>query len=381
MFRLRPLLNRNTITIFQLSLSPTPKCYPFLKPHPYPSSISLKCFSTTSHQQPFIISYLTNNCGFSPQAALKASKNLYFDTSQKPDSVIAFFRDHGFSLPQIHNIIGRIPNLLVCNPIKRVLPKFEFLAPKGASPSDIVTMVTRSPRFLRSSLENHIIPAFELVRRFFPSDRRAIVCVIACPSSIVDPRLEQNVNLLLEFGVSPSNIRYLLCTRTSILCSAILRKVMEEIKGLGFDPSKINFIVALLAERAVTKSQWDAKVDTLKTWGWSEDAISHAFKKDPCFMIRSTDKLNAVMSFWIRQLGWDPSPLLAFPILFGYSLEKRLIPRASVVQYLLSKGLMKNGASLATPFRISDELFLQRFVNCFEKEEASRLLRLYQGGC
>lgn len=154
---------------------------------------------------------------------------------------------------------------------------------------------------------------------------------------------------------------------------------MEEIKGLGFDTSKYNFCVALLAKRAISKSQWDAKVDALKSWGCSEEVIFEAFKRQPNFMLRSPDKLNAVMRFWVEELGWDPSLLLAAPDLFGFSIEKRFIPRASVVKDLLSNGLMKKDASLVTPFYLSDELFLQRYVKRFEDEEASRLLKLYQG--
>ncbi|KAL5065417.1 hypothetical protein RYX36_027154, partial [Vicia faba] len=153
---------------------------------------------------------------------------------------------------------------------------------------------------------------------------------------------------------------------------------MEEIKELGFDPSKYNFYVALLVKRAISKSQWDAKVNALKSWGCSQDVIFYAVKKLPNFMLRSPEKLNAVMWFWVKELGWDPSLLLAAPDLFGFSIEKRFIPRASVVRYLLSNGLMKNNASLVTPFYLSDELFMQRYVKRFE-DEASMLLKLYQG--
>ncbi|KAL5065415.1 hypothetical protein RYX36_027152 [Vicia faba] len=166
--------------------------------------------------------------------------------------------------------------------------------------------------------------------------------------------------------------------RPSVICSSDLRKAVEEIKELGFHPSKYNFCVALLAKRAISKSQWNAKVDALKSWGCSEDVILSAFKKQPNFMLRSPDKLNAVMRFWVQELGWDPSLPLAAPDLFGFSLEKRLIPRASVVRYLLSNGLMKKSASLVSPFYPTDELFLQRYVKRF-KDEASMLLKLYQG--
>ncbi|GAU11141.1 hypothetical protein TSUD_197650 [Trifolium subterraneum] len=192
--------------------------------------------------------------------------------------------------------------------------------------------------------------------------------------------MKPNVEFLLDFGVTPSSIYRLLTTRPSMICCTTtnLKKLVEEIKELGFDPSKYNFCVALLTKRAITKSQWVAKVDAFKNWGFSEDQIFNAFKKQPSFMLRSPDKLNAVMHFWIKQLGWDPLLLLAAPDLFGFSLEKRLIPRASVVQYLLSKGLMKKDASLTTPFYFTDELFLQKYVNRFD-EEAYRLLKLYQG--
>ncbi|KAL5079547.1 hypothetical protein RYX36_007968 [Vicia faba] len=190
--------------------------------------------------------------------------------------------------------------------------------------------------------------------------------------------MKPNLQLLLDSGVTPSTIYHLFCNRPSVICSSDLRKAVEEIKELGFHPSKYNFCVALLAKRAISKSQWNAKVDALKSWGCSEDVILSAFKKQPNFMLRSPDKLNAVMRFWVQELGWDPSLPLAAPDLFGFSLEKRLIPRASVVRYLLSNGLMKKSASLVSPFYPTDELFLQRYVKRF-KDEASMLLKLYQG--
>ncbi|PNY04394.1 hypothetical protein L195_g000815 [Trifolium pratense] len=357
--------------------SQTPKCY-LLHPTHFLKPFSTSTTTSDSDQQSFTVSYLTNICGLSTQNALKASKRLRFNTPKKPDSVIAFFKTHGFSNDQIQSIIHTAPSLLTSKPIKTILPKFQFLSSKGASPSDIVDTVTKSPHFLCSSLQKQIIPSFELVRSFCPSDQKALTSITACSSSIKYGRMKLNVKFLLDLGVTSSGIYRLLTTRPSVICSANLKKYVEEIKELGFNPSKCSFCVALLAKTAVTKSQWDAKVDALKSWGFSEDEIFNAFKKQPNFMLRSTDKLNAVMRFWIKQLGWDRLLLLVAPDLFGFSIEKRLIPRASVVQYLLSKGLMKKNASLITPFYCSDQVFLQRYVNNFE-EEAYRILKLCRG--
>ncbi|XP_057419069.1 uncharacterized protein LOC130713311 [Lotus japonicus] len=373
---LRAFLRRRTFS----QPPPTSKCYVFLQLKPFHSPLSL--FSTTSHssdKQSFTLSYFTNTCGFSHQAALKAANRVRFDDANKPDSVIAFFTNHGFSISQIHIIIRRLPELLVFDPTKTLLPKLQFIASKG---SDIVTTVTKSPYLLRQSLENYIIPAFEFVRTFCPSDEKAIDCVLFGSNIITIDQWKSKVNLLLDMGVSPTNIYILLRTRPNMLrCADLkLKEAVEELKGLGFHPSKTAFSFALLAKRAMVKSNWDAKVDAFKTWGWSEDAVLLAFKREPRFMLYSIKKLNAVMSFWVGHLGWDPSVLLAVPALFGFSLEKRLVPRASVLKYLLSRGLMKKDASLSAPFFMTEKSFLQKFVKSFEEEETSRILSLYRGG-
>ncbi|WJX96144.1 hypothetical protein P8452_77387 [Trifolium repens] len=272
--RLRALLHLKN------NLPQTSKCHFLLLLQPH----FLNPFSTTtsnSDQQSFTISYLTNTCGLSPQDALKLSKRLRFKTP----------------------------------------PKTRFLYHLLQKP--------RCPRFLRVSLDKHIIPAFDLVRSFCPSNQKAIDSIIACPTSISDGRMKPNMKFLIDFGVTGSNIYHLLRTRPSIICSTDLKNVVEEIKELGFDPSKGSFSVALLAKRATTKSQWDAKVDVLKSWGCSEDEIL-------CY-------------------------------------EKRLSPRGSIVKYLLSKGLLKERASLCTPFNLSDEDFQRRYVKRFAVD-TSRLL-------
>jgi mTERF domain-containing protein len=94
-------------------------------------------------------------------------------------------------------------------------------------------------------------------------------------------------------------------------------------------------------------------------------------------MLVSIDKVNLVMSYWVNQLGWNSLALIKCPLIFGFSLEKRVIPRASILQFLLMKGLRKKNASLVTPFIYTEKLFLDKFVFNF-KEESDYLLKLYQ---
>ncbi|WJX23604.1 hypothetical protein P8452_12803 [Trifolium repens] len=348
----------------------------------YPSLFSLHfCTNTSDDSTPLPVSYLINNFGFSPKSASKlcSTYNVRFKTAQKPDSVLNFFRNHGFSDTQLHHIIAKSPWLLSCNPSKRLLPKFQFLLSKGASNSDIVNLVTKAPMVLCPSLENHIVPTYELLYRFLQSDKDVIACAIGNPALLTHHFVSHNIRVLIENRVIDSNISKLLRikTRVIIIPTNEFLNVLEELKDLGFNPSQSLFYVALIAKITVTKTLWKDKVDAFKKWGWSDEDVLEAFKKQPHCMLTSIHKINTVMSFWVNQLGWDARAIVRLPRVLGSNLERRIIPRAVVMQYLLKKGLLKKKASLTTPFVVSDKLFLERHINRY-KEEASYLLKLYE---
>ena len=350
---------------------------------------SLTRFSTTtsasqseSITRPFAVSYLINNFGFTHESALKYFNNreVRFNTPDKPDSVITFFKNHGFSHSDILIIIKKAPWLLSSQPHNVILPKLQFFLSKDVSSSDIVSLLTANPSILRSSLDKRIIPLFELLSRFFKTDKDIIVCLIRYWSTFttnVDHLIVSNINLMVDFGVSDSTLVRLLRTRPCIFGSTDLIKSLDEVKALGFDPSVTTFGVALIAKKGISKNLWDKKVDVYKKWGWSDEAVIRAFRRRPELLLISIDKINLVMSFWVNQMCWDSLALAKYPLMFGYSLHKRIIPRASVLQFLLMKGLREKNASLVTPFRYSEKLFLKKFVFRF-KEESDYLLKLYE---
>ena len=63
-----------------------------------------------------------------------------------------------------------------------------------------------------------------------------------------------------------------------------------------------------------------------------------------------------------------------YPVLLGYSLERRIIPRCSVLQALLSKGLIEK-TFVPHSLLCAEEVFLQKFVTPYEDPE---LLKVYE---
>ncbi|XP_058727915.1 uncharacterized protein LOC131599645 [Vicia villosa] len=274
-------------------------------------------------------------------------------------------------------MIAKVPGLLSCNPSKRILPKFQFLLSKGASNSDIVNLVSKNPKVLSPSLKNHIVPTYELIYRFLQSDKDVIASAIRNPDLLSEQFVRRNMAMLIENGVSDSNIARMLQIRGQIFRTRDMLKFVEEVKNLGFNSSKTIFSIALVAKISVSKNLWEEKVEVFKKWGWSDEDALEAFRKKPYCMLASVDKINVVMSFCVNQLGWDAMVIAKTPYILSLSLEKRIIPRAAVVQFLLDKGLRNKSASLTCPFVVSEKMFLYMFIKRFRKE-SSYLLKLYE---
>lgn len=163
----------------------------------------------------------------------------------------------------------------------------------------------------------------------------------------------------------------------SVICSSNLSDTVRELKDLGFDSSTNAFAVALLAKRTVNKTKWGEKVEAFKKWGWSEEDVLAAFQRKPYCMLTSLQKIDAVLSFWVDEYGGHPLELVKTPVMFQLSLQKRMLPRAAVLRFLVKKGLRKKGASMVTPFLMTEQVFLDKFVLCFENHSL-RLLKIYE---
>ncbi|KAL7210411.1 hypothetical protein ACSBR1_031882 [Camellia fascicularis] len=155
--------------------SPTHFNLHFLQIHPFSSSSS--SLKTIPNQHSFTVNYLINSCGFPLERALSASKYVNFETPHKPDSVLAFFENHGFTKTQISILVRKLPPVIVCDPEKTLLPKLEFFKSKGVSSTDVAKILSSSPAVLKRSLENHVIPSFNFLKKLMGSEAATISAI------------------------------------------------------------------------------------------------------------------------------------------------------------------------------------------------------------
>ncbi|OMO87131.1 Mitochodrial transcription termination factor-related protein [Corchorus olitorius] len=336
--------------------------------------------STDEHS--FTFSYLINSCGLSPQSALAASKRVNFKISQKPDSVIRFFRNHGFSQTQITELIKRAPDLLVYNFEKNLLPKFQFFYSRGVSSSNRAEVLSVRPYVLRCSLDRCIIPNFNFFKDFAGCDDDKVLVAYKRFRGVLlgdfQSRAARIVAVLRECGVPEYNMVRMLVEDPSVFGSTSLekfRRTAEEVKNLGFNPLKYDFFAAVRVLLQLSESTRERKFDVFKDYGWSEKEIVSAFRRFPNCIKYSETKIKATMDFYVNKVGLKSSYIANQPHLLGLSLEKRIIPRFAVFQVLLSNGLVKEKTSITRLLCITEKSFLQMLVTRYED---LHLLKLYE---
>ncbi|OMO87114.1 Mitochodrial transcription termination factor-related protein [Corchorus olitorius] len=315
------------------------------------------------------------------ESALSVSKKVQLKNNPtQPDSVLNFFKNHGFSKTQIRKIVERMPRLLLYKAEKTLLPKFQFFYSRGIPSSDLSVVLSSNPAVLRYNLDNCIIPYFNSFKDFTRRDYSEIFlaykdcsAILTCNfQSIVAP----NVALLREHGVPDSHIMTEIAGHPKIftLNHDKFRRTVEEVAKLGFNPLQYKFLGALRVLVKISKSTLERKLNVLKEWGWSDEDFVIAFEKFPRFMMLSEHKISKAMNFFVNTIGWKSSFVAHRPFVLLYSLGKRIIPRYSVLQVLLSKGFIKK--QISVQFLIwSEKEFLARFVTPYED---LHLLKLYK---
>ncbi|XVF62624.1 hypothetical protein PTKIN_Ptkin09bG0023300 [Pterospermum kingtungense] len=345
------------------------------------SSVRFISTTNTSNQQSFTVSYLINKCGFSPETASWASMYVHFKTPEKPDSLIAFLENHGFSKTQITDLIRRQPDLLVSDTEKTLLPKLEFFHSIGFSRPDLTKLLSNYPAVLKSSLEKQIIPSYNFLRNLFQSNDKTIKAIKRFTGVLVysfESHLFPNIKILRRNGVPESNIIAIFHRkpRTFMFNPVRFKEVVEEVKRMGIPSDRKKFLEAIFALRSMSKSTLENKFAVYRRWAWSDQEILEAFRKYPTCMTVSEEKIMAIMNFLVNKMGYSTTLVAKQPSILHRSLKRRIVPRALFAQELLSQGLITD-IKLSVLFDTTEEVFLKRFVNR-HADRAPELLKLYE---
>ncbi|XP_040373860.1 uncharacterized protein LOC112199891 [Rosa chinensis] len=156
---------------------------------------------------------------------------------------------------------------------------------------------------------------------------------------------------------------------------------VNKVMSLGFRPStSTTFMKALFVISTTDSSKWAQKMDFYKKCGWTEDDFLLAFSKNPLFMNMTEKNISSKMDFIVNKMALvQPADLAHYPTVLTYSLENRIIPRASVIRVLLLKGLIARGDFSFNSLMIyNNKKFLDKFVVPYQPQ-VPELLSIFAG--
>jgi mTERF domain-containing protein len=346
--------------------------------------------SSESNQEPeeeekhsFAVSYLINSCGLPAKSAILASQRVLFQSPERPDSVLNLFKENGFSNAQISKIVRMHPLILLSHPEKTLLPKIELLRSIGVSSSDLITIISSYPFLFNSNLKKRLIPCYDFLKSVLLVDEKVLKTFKRSPQAFlsdVTNTMAPNIALLRQLGAPPSTISFLVSNypRAAFLNHAKFVEAVHQVKEMGFDPTKTVFVLAIQVLLKMSKPKLESRLELYKRWGWSKDMALAAFKRSPNCMLSSEEKITKTMDFLVNKIGWPSADVSRKPAVIFLSLEKRIIPRLSVVQVLQAKGLIMNNLALGTFLQPTERKFLEKFVFRF-RDNVPELLNVYEG--
>ncbi|GMY16465.1 transcription termination factor mterf15, mitochondrial [Fagus crenata] len=271
------------------------------------------------------------------------------------------------------------PQVLLSDPENTLLPKIEFFRSKGASSSDLPTILSSNPHLLKRSLNKHIIPCYDFLKTQLLVDQKVLKTFKRSTMVEIANNMSPNVSLLRQLGVPHSTISLFVTNfpRSVFINHAKFVRAVLKVKEMGFDPLKTPFVLAIKAF-LWSKPNLESKLELYKRWGWSKDVALLAFRRQPNCMQLSEEKITKAMDFLVDKMGCPSADIAKYPLVLCLSLEKRIIPRFSVINILLANGLLKNDLCPSTFLKHNEKCFLEKFVIKFQ-DDVPQLLNVYQG--
>ncbi|THU52674.1 hypothetical protein C4D60_Mb10t06420 [Musa balbisiana] len=335
---------------------------------------------TLSPDPHFMVEYLVNSCGFSPSEAAKVSKPLaHLRSTEKPDAVLNFMRSQGLDGAGIRKMISSRPTYLCCNVEKNLAPKFQFLRDFGLSELGIVDAIQNNNAILGLNLHRSLVPKFEMWESLLGSREHVVRHFKKRTwffNQSVEERILPNLKFLTdECGIPEERVSMIVRSSPQFISQKpeALRDLVVRTEELGIPRHSQMFLWILRFLLMVSKESFDAKVELLRSFGWSESEFLSVVKQSPGILSLSLEMLRRKMEFFINEVAYAPSFIADHSNLLQYSLEKRVIPRFRVFEMLNTKGLWTRQGKFLHFVKLSNTKFMEKIVLPY-KEKVPELL-------
>ena len=199
----------------------------------------------------FTVSYLINSCGVSPKLAKELSNRVNLKNAHGPNAVLDLLNNYGLSKIQVAKLVEKYPKVLIIKAEKTLLPKLKFFRSIGVSNTDMPKILLRNYVILKSSLENYLIPRYEILRDIVGDDQKVVrslkITAFCLTYGDMMNNFVPNIKVLRQSSVPQTSISLLM----GHFPGAAYRKhskfveAVKTAKEIGCDPLKVSFVQAV----------------------------------------------------------------------------------------------------------------------------------------
>lgn len=322
------------------------------KPHiTFPSFCTqIAPLSTTPPEKSVVTEFLLNKCGLSEVDIRKAFRNckcfLLAKSSQNLEEVLGLLNGCGLTTPE------QIRRVVLCN-----------------------------PKFLFYNAKKNMQPKLTLLKTFMKEeDISKLLISNTLLFDVEEDKLKSTISLFQGLGLEGQVLSELVATQPSVLMipAEKIMKSFKQAEDLGFKKGSTMFAYALREILGGGVKTLGQRLQCLKSLGFSEEQISELSSRDPRFLGISEEKMRTFVDFMVNYVELPLADLVKFPLLWSFSLEKRIIPRFRVMEELTSGQVQESKIPFIRIFHMTEKRFLDKYVN--RNSKSSTLRTIYYGG-
>eukprot|EP01018_Ginkgo_biloba_P034356 Gb_06120 [translate_table: standard] len=281
------------------------------------------------------------------------------------NDVLIFLKDFDEE-KEFCGIILRHPALLLLNVGRDLKPRVEFFENLLKGEDVLKKLLRLFPGILAYTVE-HMEKHVEYLKSSVFSEANVAIIVMAYPQILslsIERKLQPKIEFLQKCGLNEKEIAKLL-----IRCPAFLGLSFDEnlsrkailLGNIGFEPYSYHLAQVLSTVSRISYEKLQTTIDLFLSYGLSYEDICEMGTKQPHILRYSHECLKPKIDYLVNEMHSSSKDLISCPAFLGYSLEDRIKPRHEIMEWLMSKGLIKR-YSLNRILAISDKDFMEMAI-------------------
>ncbi|MCO5587961.1 hypothetical protein L7F22_041914 [Adiantum nelumboides] len=246
------------------------------------------------------------------------------------EQVFSFLQSLGFDDKASVSLIAREPYLVDCA-IDRLKKYVEFLRSKGFDEKGICSLMENSTGMFFKSLEKLVLP---------------------------------RIDFLEKQGITGESLQNYMKSRPQV-CDRSLKKSMSPnldfLLSIGFEKNSSSLKSALKVILPLSHKGLQLRISYIISLGIDVADVHKMVRAEPSILVTPNSSLKKRVDFLLKVMKRPAQDLVKCPLFLTSSINRVIMPRLKVFEFLSSKGLLKR-FSLSNLVETDDTKFVKKYV-------------------